>query len=579
MAQFALLVAAWLAIGNSQEQNSGSAGIYAKFLSSRLGTFSRHTELIDLPPTQISSTELIDVPATEISSKKSLLDPIYKEPLKIEPATSKIGTARSVNLEELLRNTQDVDSSNAAESVAPEMPTTRAGTHVGATALFASILAGFSVIGVRVRRGALSVLGRKVASDDSARAVELQGSSDPLSVENSTTRRASQGSIMSKIDIPLFLYFMFWFFGNYQYNITNKKVLNFTGGALGFPMVISCLQLGIGSIYALFLWAAPDARKLPRLKIKDVIKLFPLGFCAAGSHAGSVFALSAGAISFGQMVKASEPAFSAVVSENFYGQRMSLAKRLCLVPVIGGVAMASLKELNFAFSALIAACIANVFAAFKANENKEIMKTPGLKERLGSVGNQFAITTILSFFMSIPLVYLNGESFSAFFAFARANPIVQFNLIASSLWFYWYNELATMTMKKTSAVTQSVANTVKCVIVIAGATIAMGESLNPLKIAGCAIGMGGVFLYSIIDDLIRPNRQQQSEGDLPPQRELIDTAWRPSKQSLPLSPQVAIVDTTPKEKELLDAWRGCRESSKGGEAAFYAGMHEACVGL
>lgn len=40
-----------------------------------------------------------------------------------------------------------------------------------------------------------------------------------------------------------------------------------------------------------------------------------------------------------------------------------------------------------------------------------------------------------------------------------------------ALWFYGYNELATMTIKKTSAVTQSVANTAKRVIVIVGVAI------------------------------------------------------------------------------------------------------------
>jgi solute carrier family 35 protein E1 len=42
---------------------------------------------------------------------------------------------------------------------------------------------------------------------------------------------------------------------------------------------------------------------------------------------------------------------------------------------------------------------------------------------------------------------------------------------AAGLWFYGYNELATMTIKKTSAVTQSVANTAKRVIVIVGVAI------------------------------------------------------------------------------------------------------------
>ena len=76
------------------------------------------------------------------------------------------------------------------------------------------------------------------------------------------------------------------------------------------------------------------------------------------------------------------------------------------------------------------------------------------------------------------------------------------NLITSGLYFYLYNEMSTLTIKKTNAVTQSVANTAKRVIVIVGVAIVMGESLNPMKLIGCSIGIGGVFLYSIIDDLV-----------------------------------------------------------------------------
>ena len=84
----------------------------------------------------------------------------------------------------------------------------------------------------------------------------------------------------------------------------------------------------------------------------------------------------------------------------------------------------------------------------------------------------------------------------------KTNPVVKLNLLLSGLWFYGYNELATLTIKKTNAVTQSVANTAKRVIVIVGVAVVMGESLDPLKLLGCSIGIGGVFLYSIIDKLV-----------------------------------------------------------------------------
>ena len=72
------------------------------------------------------------------------------------------------------------------------------------------------------------------------------------------------------------------------------------------------------------------------------------------------------------------------------------------------------------------------------------------------------------------------------------------NLITSWLYFYLYNELATLTIKKTNAVTQSVANTAKRVIVIVGVAIALGESLDPIKMLGCSIGIAGVMAYSLV---------------------------------------------------------------------------------
>lgn len=306
------------------------------------------------------------------------------------------------------------------------------------------------------------------------------------------------------LDIPLLLYFLFWYVGNYYYNVTNKLALKAAGGSAGFPMTISGLQLGVGCLYGIFLWVAPDARAAPRVTLDDIIKMLPVAFCFMGAHSASVFALSAGAVSFGQIVKSAEPAFAAVLSQFVYGKKISKAKWLCLPIVIGGVILASVKELDFAWSALISACIANMFAAVKGNENKKLMETDGLKERIGSVGNQFALTSILAFLMSIPIMIAKeGSKFGQFFDLVKTNPTIGMNLIASGLYFYGYNELSTMTLKKTGAVTQSVANTAKRVIVIVGVAIVLGESLDPIKLIGCGIGIGGVLLYSIIDNFVK----------------------------------------------------------------------------
>ena len=336
------------------------------------------------------------------------------------------------------------------------------------------------------------------------------GSSADASAPTEAALSVSGGAAVEKAsggpDVGLIILFALWYLGNYYYNITNKLALNASGGKTGFPMMISSLQLAVGGLYGLFLWLAPDARSKPKVTLADLKKMIPVAFCFMGAHSASVFAMGMGAVSFAQIVKAAEPAFAAVMATFVYGKKVSKAKWLCLPIVIGGVILASVKELDFAVSALVSACIANTFAAVKGNENKKLMETEGFKDRVGSVGNQFALTTIMGFLMSIPFVLAKeGSRIPEFIEAFKTTPAIWKNLVASGLWFYGYNELSTQTLKKTSAVTQSVANTAKRVIVIVGVALVLGESLSPIKLIGCSIGIGGVFLYSIIDSIVKPN--------------------------------------------------------------------------
>ena len=102
------------------------------------------------------------------------------------------------------------------------------------------------------------------------RSTALASSSD----SGAMSTRGGGGGALSNIDIPLLCYFALWYLGNYYYNISNKLALKATGGAAGFPMTISALQLGIGSLYGIFLWLAPDARDKPKITLDDVSFIF-----------------------------------------------------------------------------------------------------------------------------------------------------------------------------------------------------------------------------------------------------------------------------------------------------------------
>ena len=150
--------------------------------------------------------------------------------------------------------------------------------------------------------------------------------------------------------LSLLMYFGFWYLGNSFYNIQNKRALNATGGkTAGFGMTVATLQLGVGAVYSLCIWLAgynllpccglvsPTKQSPPRITRRDLISMLPVALCSAAAHSASVLALNAGSVSFGQIVKAGEPVFSALVNTILYSKSPSMAKWLCLPVVIGGV--------------------------------------------------------------------------------------------------------------------------------------------------------------------------------------------------------------------------------------------------
>mmetsp|Transcript_10641 Transcript_10641/g.35213 ORF Transcript_10641/g.35213 Transcript_10641/m.35213 type:complete len:424 (-) Transcript_10641:1473-2744(-) len=322
----------------------------------------------------------------------------------------------------------------------------------------------------------------------------------------------------------LLLYFLFWYVLNTKYNEYNKGAIDAVGGkTAGMTMTVSTMQLGVCAAYAGLLWLVgknpvklfglqwPEAQKVPASTTDDVMKTVPVGFCAAAAHSSSVFALSGDPL-FGQIVKAGEPVLSALVNTLFYGSPPTLAKACCLPVIVGGVAFASLKTdpttgayaLKFDATALYFGLLANAFAAFKGSENKRLMSAKGIKERFGGVGNQYATTEILAFGISVPVMILKEyDMFPKFCNLCLTSPALRFNLVASGLAFYVYNELATMTIKKTSAVTASVANTAKRVIVLCWMSFVTGKALTYEQKTGAAIAIGGVLIYSVVDDIIK----------------------------------------------------------------------------
>lgn len=285
-----------------------------------------------------------------------------------------------------------------------------------------------------------------------------------------------------------------WFFLNVMYNITNKKCQN----AFPMPWTMTVVSLFVGIPYVLLMWAS-GLRKAPKLQPGAWKTLLPIGAAHALGHAGAVIALGAGAVSFAQTVKAAEPVFTCVLSYLVLGTVYKWPVYASLLPICGGVILASLKEMSFTWKALYGALTSNIAFASRAVLSKATMDKP-VGENMGAA-NLYGVLTIIAFLLSLPFaIYYEGAGFAA--AWAKSTAVVGApwlirQMTLDGFYYYAYNEVAFITLNQVSPITHSIANTFKRVAIILATVLVFGNKLTPLGAAGSAIAVAGTFLYSL----------------------------------------------------------------------------------
>lgn len=293
-------------------------------------------------------------------------------------------------------------------------------------------------------------------------------------------------------------YFALWYALNVVYNILNKKLLNI----IPAPVTVGTIQLGIGGTYAALLWAI-GIRAKPTLTPKGKEICAKVGFYHGSGQLFSMVSLGAGPVSFTHIVKALEPFFSAVLSGLFFGTWMKPQVYATLLPVVGGVGYACLKERSFSWLAFSMAMCSNLSFALRAVVSKTGMVNY-IGENMTSV-NLFAVVTIVSFFLCVPAAILS-ENTILFDLWAKAttgeNAIIgsnelMKNLIISGLFHYLNNEVMYLALSNVHPVTLAVGNTMKRVVIMVASVIVFRNPVSVQAGIGSAIGISGVLLYSL----------------------------------------------------------------------------------
>lgn len=303
------------------------------------------------------------------------------------------------------------------------------------------------------------------------------------------------GGIMETLQVGS--YFALWYLFNIGYNIYNKQALN----ALAYPWTIATIQMAAGLAYFVPLWLT-GIRKAPKLSMGDLKTLFPIALCHTGVHIGAVIALGAGAVSFAHIVKASEPVVTCGLNALLLGQILPIPVYLTLLPIIGGVAIASMKELSFTYLALASAMLSNVSSAARSVLSKKTMAGKQIGENLDAQ-NLYAVLTAMSTAILIPLALaMEGTGlFTSFNDVVAAGDFTSKSLATllalSGATYYAYNEVAFLALGKVNPVTHAVGNTIKRVVIIVASVVAFKTPMSTGSIIGSSIAIFGTLLYSL----------------------------------------------------------------------------------
>ncbi|KAK7330498.1 hypothetical protein VNO77_24693 [Canavalia gladiata] len=290
--------------------------------------------------------------------------------------------------------------------------------------------------------------------------------------------------------------FGFWILFNIYFNIYNKQVLK----VYHFPLTVTALQFAVGTLLVAFMWGF-NLCKRPKLSPNQLAAILPLAVVHTLGNLFTNMSLGMVAVSFTHTIKAMEPFFSVLLSAMFLGENPTAWVLASLVPIVGGVALASATEVSFNWVGFWSAMASNL-----TNQSRNVLSKKLMVKKEESIDNitLFSVITVMSFLLSAPVtIFMEGVKFTpAYLQSAGLNVSqVYIRSLLAAFCFHAYQQVSYMILQKVSPVSHSVGNCVKRVVVIVSAVLFFRTPVSPINAFGTAIALAGVFLYSRVKRL------------------------------------------------------------------------------
>uniref|UniRef100_A0AC35TL26 TPT domain-containing protein n=1 Tax=Rhabditophanes sp. KR3021 TaxID=114890 RepID=A0AC35TL26_9BILA len=278
-----------------------------------------------------------------------------------------------------------------------------------------------------------------------------------------------------------------------------------------YPLTVALNSLFNNMCYATF-WVcitkASAITALKRIPIKYTLTwLVPLGFGKALAAASTYFGLLKVTISYAQTVKCTMPIFTVIIARIFLKERQPKSVYFSLVPIIAGVLLCTMTEFNFDLQGLTASLVSTSLYSFMNVLAKKILDDTNITPlQLLSLNSKMALC------LFFPIWFYNEGSIlldqTAMESPEFVSPDSHFLLLmfASGFISFCQNFCAFTLINHLTALSYSVANTSKRIIVIGSSIFFFHNNVTVLNLLGITFAILGVVMYNRLKHIRRTHK-------------------------------------------------------------------------
>ncbi|XP_054159863.1 tectonin beta-propeller repeat-containing protein 1-like [Oppia nitens] len=298
---------------------------------------------------------------------------------------------------------------------------------------------------------------------------------------------------------------LLWYITSAGNGVIGKLLLQ----SFPYPITVTIVQLLSITIYSLpALSLISRGKREPTLEWSYYVKIIiPLAFGKFFASVSSHISLWAVPVSYAHTVKASMPLFVVILSRVLLGEKQTTKVYLSLAPIVVGILIATITELEFNIIGLVSALFSIFVFSLQNIFSKQVMRETSLHHiRLLHVLARLALIMFIPiWFWHDFLDILYSESTTTLDGW-----IVALFLFIDGLANFLQNVIAFTVLSMVTPLTYSVCNASKRIAIITCSVIMLKNPVTPMNVLGMSFAIFGVFYYN------KAKYDQMSEEKLKP---------------------------------------------------------------